>query len=125
MFDTKNIGLNIIGNAKRIFNEGPEALNDSDIQNEKIQILDKLGKIKSNEEIDKFEHTFLSNLCIKDIIHLYYRKMRYWVPKDKKIIKDLKTKNLGLYNILKDYYASYEIEKLEKALDYVINFNAC
>ncbi|SHH83433.1 hypothetical protein SAMN02745135_02329 [Caloranaerobacter azorensis DSM 13643] len=123
VYDRDGFGDYIIKESIREYNKGPDKMEDYEINNCIIKIDDYFKKLNKLQNGPKYEYHFLSNLCIKEMIKLYYRLNNIWVPKDKKLLKSLKKLNNDLFSIVVDFYNEYDIEKLKEVFDYIIGEN--
>lgn len=119
IFDKHNTGSNIITLCKRKFLEGPNRLSDDEKQFLKSEIGSKISRLANKDKYDDFEYDFLKNIYIKDLIIAYFSVNDMWIPKDKKLIKELKEYDTKLYKFIEDYIRDGEYEDLINIYNYV------
>ncbi|WP_069650285.1 nucleotidyltransferase domain-containing protein [Caloranaerobacter ferrireducens] len=123
VYDKDGFGDYIIKESIKEYNKGPKRIEDYEINNCIIKINDYFKKLKKLQNGPKYEFHFLSNLCLKEMIKLYYKLNNMWIPKDKKLLKSLRDFNNDLFSIAVDFYNEYDIKKLKKVFDYIMEKN--
>ncbi|KPU27030.1 hypothetical protein TR13x_07230 [Caloranaerobacter sp. TR13] len=123
VYDKDGFGDYIIKESIKEYNKGPKRIEHYEINNCIIKINDYFKKLKKLQNGPKYEFHFLSNLCLKEMIKLYYKLNNMWIPKDKKLLKSLRDFNNDLFSIVVDFYNEYDINKLKEVFDYIIEKN--
>ena len=121
VYDKFNISDDIINLCKNKFIEGPDKLSNEDISLLESNIYAKISDLKNKEKFDNFEYEFLTNLYLKDIIVGYFIINNKWIPKDKKLLKNLKNENLELFKLCKVAIEKYNYNELEKVYKYIFS----
>ncbi|MEG1311934.1 MAG: hypothetical protein RSD47_08015 [Romboutsia sp.] len=119
IYDKKGIGLSIIDLCKYKYKEGPDKLSQEEKELLKSEIQLKIQSLKLKEEYENYEYEFLTNLYLKDIIVGYFTINNKWIPKDKKIIKELREEDEELFNLVENIQKYYEYQDLLNVYNYV------
>lgn len=110
---------NLISICKGKYIEGPKKLS----LDEKIILKENLGikidDLKDKSKYQKFEYEFLTNLYLKDIIVGYFTINNKWIPKDKKLLKEVNKEDENLFTLIQNLLKEYKYEDLLSIYDYI------
>lgn len=93
---------NIIDYSQDVFNKGPDKLDESFIQYLRFDYTMKLEDINKYRE-DKHTFNFMSQSLLQSIAKDYFRINNIWVPKDKKILSELRKIDNKIYLLITSY----------------------
>ena len=119
IFDRNNTATGIIQLCKEKYKEGPNKISDGEICFLKTEIESNINRLKNKEKFDLFEYEFLVNLYLKELIVGYFTINNKWIPKDKKLFKELKKEDIYLYNLASEIKGEKEYEKLLDIYKYI------
>lgn len=119
IYDKTECAVNIINLCKEKLIEGPKVLSKEEQSFIKSEIKSKIDRLKQKYKMGEFEYEFLTNLYLKDIIVGYFVINNKWVPKDKNLLKELKTENLKLFNLVRNVQKNYKYEDLLNVYEYI------
>lgn len=123
VYDKDGFGDYIIKESIKEYSKGPDKIEDYEINHCIIKINDYFKKLQNLQNGPKYEFHFLSNVCLQEMIKLYYKLNNMWIPKDKKLLKSLKNINNDLFSMVVSFYNEYDIKKLKKIFEYIIEKN--
>lgn len=119
VYDKTEVANGIIYTCKEEYKKGPNKLSNEEKKTIKDDIYSKVSRLKDREKFNKFEYEFLTNLYLRDIIVAYFSINDKWIPKDKKLVKQLEVEDKDIFNLLLDVNKSYNYEDLLVACDYI------
>lgn len=119
VYDKTEVANGIIYTCKEKYKKGPNKLSNEEKKTIKDDIYSKVSRLKDREKFNKFEYEFLTNLYLRDIIVAYFSINDKWIPKDKKLVKQLEVEDKDIFNLLLDVNKSYNYEDLLVACDYI------
>lgn len=100
IYDKNNMANPIINSCKKKYLEGPQKISIEEKKIIKLEIESKISRLGRKENFDKLEYEFLTKIYLKDIILGYFKIKDNWIPKDKKLLKNLKIENIKLFNLI-------------------------
>ena len=118
LYDEDNIGEKILELCEEKYKEGPDKISLKDKHFQVEQLMSDISRLKNKEEYEEFEYEFLIYMYLKKIIKTYYVINDIWIPKDKKLLKSLKTQNLKLYELTSNIIYDNKYENLIKVAKY-------
>lgn len=86
-----------INMCRKVYAAGPNNMNESEETLLKTNLKENILNISQEDEM---ESNFLTHLCLKDLISAYFILNNIWMPKDKNIIKSLKSEDRKLYALV-------------------------
>lgn len=108
---------------KIIYQNGPEKLKEHDIAYIRFKLCQDMEDIYFRRE-DAINSRFLMNNLFHSILNSYFKLQGYWVPKDKKLLKNIQKLDEILYNLsvgfIEEENSYKKLEKLRNILDYVL-----
>ncbi|MGL5693450.1 MAG: hypothetical protein ACRCXA_05180 [Peptostreptococcaceae bacterium] len=119
IFDRNNTASGIIQLCRTKYLEGPSITSHEEKYFIKSEIESSLNRLKNKEKFEKFEYEFLVNLYLKDLIVGYFIINNKWIPKDKKLFKELKIENQHLYELVIGVSGEEKYEQLLEIYDYI------
>lgn len=119
IFDRNNTARGIIQLCRAKYLEGPNRISDEEKCFIKSEIESNINRLKNKEKFDSFEYNFLVNLYLKELIVGYFTINNKWIPKDKKLLTELKYENPHLYELVTEIKDSDKYEKLLDIYNYV------
>lgn len=119
IYDKHNTASHIITLCKNTYLEGPQIISDNNKYLLKSEIESKISRLEKKDKFEKFEYEFLTNIYLKDIIVGYFSINNKWIPKDKKLLKELKEEDKELFNLVKLVQENYKYENLLNIYNYV------
>ncbi|MGL6104777.1 hypothetical protein [Romboutsia sp.] len=119
IYDKNNKAQNIIDLCKKKYIEGPKKLSSEEKEGLKLEIFSKIESLQYKVKYSQFEFTFLTNICLKDIIIVYFRVNNKWIPKDKKLLKTLENEDKYLFELIKRIDGYYQHEELLNVYKYI------
>lgn len=122
LYDNQDYGKNILIKCGDFYKKGPDVLS-KEAKNGKIaEVLSEIEKLKQRNNFNDFEYDFFVNLNLRNLIRLYYIKNDKWIPKDKKLIKSIKSDDIYIYDLLKGL-KNNEYKILNKIFNYIVYEN--
>lgn len=119
IFDKNNDANEIIQLCEEKYLEGPNNISEEEKYFIKSEIESSISRLKNKEKFEKNEYEFLVNLYLKDLIVGYFTINNKWVPKDKKLFKELKIEDSHLYKLVISVNGDYKYESLLKVFNYI------
>ncbi|HSQ89066.1 hypothetical protein [Romboutsia sp.] len=119
IYDKTESVVDIINLCKEKLRQGPKILSKEEKCFIKNEIKSKVDRLKQKHKLDEFEYEFLTNIYLKDIIVAYFIINNKWIPKDKNLLKELKTENLKLFNLIQKVQKNYRYEDLLNVYEYI------
>ena len=119
IFDRNNTATGIIQLCRTKYQEGPNLISEGEKCFLKSEIESNISRLKNKEKFDLFEYEFLVNLYLKELIVGYFTINNKWIPKDKKLLKELKKENSYLYDLVNEIKGEEKYEKLLEIYDYI------
>lgn len=130
--------INALQNCRIVYNTNEDLEDFLD----EIKLLHRTGPIKlSNEKVDYIRYklyqdykdtlsrkgdvlnaSFLTSSLFYNILTSYFKLNGYWVPKDKKILKNIQEIDNRLYNLCKDFIKEEDINSKLKRLDEILKY---
>lgn len=123
VYDKNSKAQNIINLCKKVYIEGPNKLSNEEKDDLRINIFSKIESLKHNEMYSKFEFIFLLNIYLKELIVSYFRLNNKWIPKDKKLFKELENEDKYLFDLIKRVSESYKYEELLNIYEYIFKIS--
>lgn len=104
--------------------EGPGALSEEEINYLRFKLSQDFDALIARRD-DCLNARFLGHSLFKEVITTYFRVNNQWVPKEKKMLSSIKSKDQELYNMCIDFLEENNIQEslgiLENMLNYVLN----
>jgi len=104
--------------------QGPGVLTDEEIKYIRFKLAQEYEDLLKRKK-DYLNAQFLSQNLFREILISYFRLNNYWVPRDKKMLTEIKVKNQNLYDLCKHFLEEKNMEKtliyLEDMIKYVLN----
>ncbi len=119
IFDRNNTATGIIQLCRTKYQEGPNQISDGEKCFLKSEMESNISRLKNKEKFDLFEYEFLVNLYLKELIVGYFTINNKWIPKDKKLFKELKKEDSYLYDLANEIKGEEKYEKLLEIYDYI------
>ena len=119
IFDRNNTATGIIQLCRTKYQEGPNLISEGEKCFLKSEIESNISRLKNKEKFDLFEYEFLVNLYLKELIVGYFTINNKWIPKDKKLFKELKKEDSYLYDLANEIKGEEKYEKLLEIYDYI------
>ena len=119
IFDRNNTASGIIQLCGRKYLEGPNKVSDEEKFFMKSEIESNINRLKNKEKFDLFEYEFLVNLYLKELIVGYFTINNKWIPKDKRLFKELKIESPQLYKLVNEIKDGDKYEKLLEIYNYI------
>ena len=119
IFDRNNTATGIIQLCRTKYQEGPNQISEGEKCFLKSEMESSINRLKNKEKFDLFEYEFLVNLYLKELIVGYFTINNKWIPKDKKLLKELKKENSYLYDLVNEIKGEEKYEKLLEIYDYI------
>ena len=119
IFDRNNTATCIIQLCRTKYQEGPNQISDGEKCFLKSEMESNISRLKNKEKIDLIEYEFLVNLYLKELIVGYFTINNKWIPKDKKLFKELKKEDSYLYDLANEIKGEEKYEKLLEIYDYI------
>ena len=119
IFDRNNTATGIIQLCRTKYQEGPNQISDGEKCFLKYEMESNISRLKNKEKFDLFEYEFLVNLYLKELIVGYFTINNKWIPKDKKLFKELKKEDSYLYDLANEIKGEEKYEKLLEIYDYI------
>lgn len=119
IYDKYNEGHKVISLCEAKYLEGPNNISKYEKLKLKEELIIKIESLKDNLKFYKFEYEFLTNLYLKDIIVGYFTINNKWIPKDKKLLKEIKKEDENLIILIEKLFKDYKYEDLLSIYDYV------
>lgn len=119
IYDKYNEGNEVISLCKYKYLEGPNDISKDEKIKLKEELIIKIEGLKDKLKFYKFEYEFLTNLYLKDIIVGYFIINNKWIPKDKKLLKEIKKEDESLFILIEKLLKDYKYENLLSIYDYV------
>ncbi|SHK01835.1 hypothetical protein SAMN02745883_01067 [Caminicella sporogenes DSM 14501] len=121
-----NIGTKIdklLDEIKRIYILGPEPIRREELDYIRFKLFKDYEDILTRLD-DEITACFLVNNLFKSILISYFKLNRIWIPKDKKILREIEKLDLDLFSVCKEFLQENSINKkitiLLEILDYVL-----
>ena len=119
IFDRNNTASGIIQLCRSKYLEGPNKVSDEEKFFMKSEIESNISRLRNKEKFDLFEYEFLVNLYLKELIVGYFTINNKWIPKDKKLFKELKIESPQLYKLVNEIKDGDKYEKLLEIYNYI------
>lgn len=119
IYDKYNEGNELINLCESKYLEGPNKISKDEKLKLKEELIIKIESLKDKLKFHKFEYEFLTNLYLKDIIVGYFTINNKWIPKDKKLLKEIKKEDKNLSILIERFLKNYKYEDLLSIYDYV------
>lgn len=119
LYDKNKEANSIVKLCKQRYEEGPNKISYEEKLNISNNIYSKISRLKDKSKFTKFEYEFLTNLYLKDIIIAYFNVHDKWVPKDKKLLRNLENEDKNLLELLKVINKDYNYKDLIIVCDYI------
>lgn len=119
IFDRNTTATGIIQLCKSKYMEGPNRISAEEKFFIKSEIYSSISRLKNKEKFDLFEYNFLVNLYLKELIVGYFTINNKWIPKDKKLLNELKNDNPRLYELVNEVKDEEKYEKLLNIYNYI------
>lgn len=108
----------------KLIEEGPGALAEEEINYLRFRLSQDFEALIARRD-DCLNAQFLAHSLFKEVITSYFRVNNLWVPKEKKMLSSIKSKDLDLYKMCIDFLEENNIQEslgiLENMLNYVLN----
>ncbi|SHJ97758.1 hypothetical protein [Paramaledivibacter caminithermalis] len=112
----------LLDKIRYLYKRGPQKLKKDEIDYIRFKLYQDFTDILGRKE-DLINTEFLMNNLFYNILTYYYKLHGYWIPKDKKILKDIQKIDKVLYNLSIDFIGEEldkKIEKLNTIMNYVL-----
>ena len=119
IYDKYNEAYKVINLCKSKYLEGPNKISKDEKIKLKEDLIIKIESLKDKSKFYKFEYEFLTNLYLKDIIVGYFIINNKWIPKDKKLLKEIKKEDENLLILIEKLLKDYKYEDLLSIYDYI------
>lgn len=119
LHDKNDFGKGILSLCAEKYKEGPDKIPTEQKRFEKDQLLSEISKLKDKNGYEEFEYDFLVYMYLNKIIKMYYLINDIWIPKDKKLLKNLKMQEPELYKLICNVSGFNKYEKITKVTNYV------
>lgn len=119
----KQINL-LMKEINKLKEEGPGVLSKEEVNYLRFKLSQDLAGLIRRKD-DCLNARFLAHSLFKDVITTYFRVNNQWVPKEKKMLSQIKIKDMDLYKLCVDFLEVENIQKslsiLENMINYVLN----
>ncbi|SKC39820.1 hypothetical protein SAMN02194393_00506 [Maledivibacter halophilus] len=113
----------LLDKIKIIYGNGPKKFQEDDIEYIRFKFYQDLEDIYSRKK-DVVNTKFLMNSLFYNILNSYFKLAGYWVPKDKKLLKNIQKFDDILYNLsvgfIEEEDFNVKLKNLKVILDYVL-----
>ena len=110
--ERENAAKNLIDMAKERYEKGPEPMQNEIAALEMSQMKDLIEGLAS--ENDSAQNKFNRMFIFERLIKAYFIMNTIWLPKEKRILKELKNVSPRLYGKSNEFLESFEISKLKE-----------
>lgn len=110
LYKSNSLMEEYLNEIKRVYKKGPEQLGENHINYLRFKLSQKFENIlsKQNEEMNTI---FLLNSFVEELLRSYFMLNGIWMPSDKKIIYEINKSDNILYDLVVNYYKSYNIDE--------------
>lgn len=119
LYDENDLGKGIMSLCEEKYNEGPTKLSLEEKRFRAEQLLSDISRLKNKDEYEVFEYDFLIYTYLNKVIKMYYIINDIWLPKDKKLLKNLKIQEPTLYKLVCGVTGFDKYKKIIKVTDYI------
>lgn len=119
IYDRYNESSELISLCKYNYLQGPKKVSKLEKLKLKDDLILKIENLKDNAKFSEFEYNFLTNLYLKDIIIGYFIVNDMWIPKDKKLLREIKKEDKNIYKLIEKLLKDYKYEDLLSIYDYI------